>query len=190
MIDASGSSPWTGCLREAPSPIHAVLDAVDDGLGPDPEWRESRLRSLRENLLGLPAADRERVLWEAVMEALEAERYETLTRTVLEAAEHVEGMGQLAGAQEVYRTAYRLAMELRAVREGQRAAQGAGRVCQRRPDLEAAAGWYRVALGLARCRGDRRSEAALVDLLAGVERRWMEARGSAWRRKAGRRYGS
>jgi len=142
---------------------------VEEELVPDPEFLEVEVKFiLRKVARAGRRGDPERACWDVVLRAMQERDYRSLAPPVLALAREVERQDHLAGARELYRSAYLLAMGAGDGEVALEAADSGGRSCRRRGDLDAALGWYRVAGGLAACRGELEREAAIAETLASL----------------------
>lgn len=147
--------------------VRAILD---DDLATDREALDHQVDCVRRELGEQFRDDPERPLWERVLAAVEADERADFARSVLDLGVHVEELGHLSGARELYRSAYEASMAVGAEHEALDAARFAGRAWRRSSDWDRSLGWYGVARSLARALGDPAREALAVDGTAKVHK--------------------
>jgi tetratricopeptide (TPR) repeat protein len=147
--------------------VRAILD---DDLATDREALDHQIECVRRELGKQFLSDPERTLWDAVLDAVEAEDRRAFARAVLALGVHVEDLGHLAGAREFYRSAYEASMAVAADHEALEAARFAGRAWRRSSEWDRALGWYGVARSLAAAAGDLAREAMVLDGAAKVHK--------------------
>lgn len=147
-----------------------VRGLIEEEFAVEAESVAYRASGVRREVDTVPAGDPERMLWEAVVDAVEVERPAELARVLLELGNLVERTGHLFGAREFHRTAYDVAVIAGDSASTVEAARFHARTCRRLGDLVESERWYSTALEISRARGEARTVSVVLDGLANTFR--------------------
>jgi len=134
-----------------------IRQFVDDDLAPDRGAIEQQMALVRSELGDLGeafAADPERPLWHAVLDAAGRDDFEALAWATVALARVDEELGHLASAREICRSAYQIAMIAGMPQPALEAARRFTGLCERLGHPAVAGRWAEVERGIAASLGD------------------------------------